>query len=233
MMAHKWKDILGKRDMKNKALVNVILDKSGSMSMDTDNVIGAFNSFFDEFKKDSNVDYKVTLTLFDTQVYIPYSNKPIGEMPKLDRRVYDPSGMTALYDAIGKTITEIGEADKDTKVFVIILTDGQENSSIEYRKETIKSLIEQKDALPNWTFTFLGTGIDAWAAGGSIGIGIDNTASWAGGVTVSGATRNLVRSVSYYANVSMDTFTTEKNAYFKGTTDLSDGDAWQVDKENK
>jgi hypothetical protein len=42
---------------KQRVLVNVILDKSGSMSTKVQDVIGGFNLYLDELAKESAVDY--------------------------------------------------------------------------------------------------------------------------------------------------------------------------------
>jgi len=218
---------------KNEVLINVILDKSGSMYDDQIDTINSFNSFFNEFKTEDGIDYKATLTLFDTNVTTLFQNVPVKDIPKLDTTNYCPDGMTALYDAVGRTIKNVGEPAQDTRVFMLIITDGQENSSLEWSREGIKKLIEEKTELPNWTFTFLGTGIDAWAGGGSLGVGYGNIATWNGGNTVSGMACNLARSVKYYSGITLDSFVAEKSSYFKGATNLSNADTWQADTEDK
>ena len=61
-------------------------------------------------------------------------------------------------------------------VFAII-TDGKENSSREYNKAGIKSLIEKKQQ-EGWDFVFLGANIDAISEAGSIGISRDNVVKY-------------------------------------------------------
>jgi hypothetical protein len=51
---------------KQRVLVNVILDKSGSMSTKVQDVIGGFNLYLDELAKEPAVDYGFSLTLFDS-----------------------------------------------------------------------------------------------------------------------------------------------------------------------
>ncbi len=139
-----------------------ILDRSGSMESCIDDTIGGFNAFVRE-----QVPFGGTLTLvlFDHEYTPVYTAKPIGDVEPLTRETFTPRGSTALLDAIGKTI-------KDTTSnipTVVILTDGQENSSHTYTKAHIKDLIEgrQRDG---WTFVYLGANQDAFAEAGSIGI---------------------------------------------------------------
>jgi hypothetical protein len=88
-----------------------------------------------------------------------------------------PRGMTALLDAVGKTINTVESgAQPDEKILVLIITDGYENHSKEYNYEQIKKMISDKDALDNWTFVFLGATADAWNQGSSFGISASNVA---------------------------------------------------------
>jgi len=85
---------------KQHVLVNVILDKSGSMSTKVQDVIGGFNLYLDELAKERAVDYGFSLTLFDTAVLMKYKAVPLAKVAKLDDTTYCPSGNTALFDAI-------------------------------------------------------------------------------------------------------------------------------------
>ena len=84
---------------------------------------------------------------------------------------YNPSGWTALYDAIGEVIKDLeGRVGKDEKVVIAILTDGKENSSTEYSKEVIFEKISHWEKWHPWTFIYLGANQDAFEEGGSMGI---------------------------------------------------------------
>lgn len=103
---------------------------------------------------------------------------PVLPMPRTHSSlVYRPYGSTALYDAIGKTVNELErEAKKSDKVLVVIHTDGYENSSREFTSAQIHAMIERLDTDDsNWTFVFLGSGLDAQTAGVDIGIRLANT----------------------------------------------------------
>lgn len=89
---------------KQRVLVNLILDKSGSMSTKVQDVIGGFNLYIAELAKEPAVDYGFSLTLFDTSVAMKYSAVPLAQVAKLDSSTYRPSGNTALLDAIGNTV---------------------------------------------------------------------------------------------------------------------------------
>jgi hypothetical protein len=86
-----------------KTHIICILDRSGSMG----SIIGASISGFNEFLgKQKALPDKATITvaLFDDQYNILYDNIDIKNAEKLTTSTWVPRGMTALYDAIGKTI---------------------------------------------------------------------------------------------------------------------------------
>jgi uncharacterized protein YegL len=158
---------------KQRVLVNVILDKSGSMSTKVQDVIGGFNLYLDELAKEPAVDYGFSLTLFDTVVEMKHKAVPLAKVAKLDETTYRPSGNTALLDAIGNTVQTVS-TDGFDKTITVIMTDGEENSSREWTMAAIRELIRNKEAAGNWTFVFLGANLDAFAQGASLGVPVAN-----------------------------------------------------------
>jgi uncharacterized protein YegL len=111
-----------------------ILDRSGSMGTMAKEAIGGFNAFLEEQKKLPG-EAKLTLALFDHQYSLVCNGKDIKDVEPLDDKTYVPRGTTALLDAIGRTIDDVGsrlsattEAERPSKILVAILTDGQENA---------------------------------------------------------------------------------------------------------
>jgi hypothetical protein len=78
-------------------------------------------------------------------------------------------------DAIGKTINSLEKKIKNNKVLFVITTDGLENASREYNKETIKKLIQKHN---NWEFIYIGANIDSYGEASQIGIKSSNTANY-------------------------------------------------------
>ncbi|MFY9673500.1 MAG: hypothetical protein WCB53_01220 [Terriglobales bacterium] len=154
---------------KQRVLVNVILDKSGSMATKVQDVIGGFNLYIDELAKERAVEYGLTLTLFDTAVAMKYRCAPLTDVAKLDQSSYKPNGNTALFDAIGNTVQTVN-TDGFDKVITVIMTDGEENSSREWTLPGIRDVIRAKEKEGNWTFVFLGANLDAFAQGKSLGV---------------------------------------------------------------
>jgi len=149
------------------------------MASKTNDVIEGFNAYVTGLGKEDQVNYRFSLTLFDTQVAYRHVAIPLPEVKKLDTKSYQPGGNTALNDAIGITVRKV-EADqpKVDKVVTVIMTDGEENSSREWTHDAVKGLIEQKEKEGNWTFVFLGAGLDAWHQGRSYGVQAANVARY-------------------------------------------------------
>jgi len=93
--------------------------------------------------------------------------------------------MTALLDAVGKTISHISKRHKfapdseiPSKTLVVIITDGYENSSREYSNKQIKRMIEKQKKEHEWEFLFLGANIDAVETAKSYGINEDRAVTY-------------------------------------------------------
>ena len=186
-----------------KTHIICILDRSGSMG----SIIGASISGFNEFLgKQKALPDKATITvvLFDDQYEILYDNVDIKNAELLNGEVWKPRGMTALYDAIGKTInTEKAKLKKlsveaPSKVLVCIVTDGFENASEEYKGEEgrkrIISIIRECEK-EDWNFLYLAANQDAFAVGAGFGISHGNTINYSAtpqGVHHMSATLNSV-----------------------------------------
>jgi hypothetical protein len=158
--------------------ISVILDRTGSMETIRDDTIRGFNTFL---KEQNSQPGQATLTLVQFDSQDPYEVihrfKPIGEVPELTRETYVPRASTPLLDAIGrgindldKSISELKEEDRPSKVVFVVLTDGQENSSREFSKDQIEKMVKEKTEKNDWQFVFLSA--DLAAIGDAISIGI-------------------------------------------------------------
>jgi uncharacterized protein YegL len=164
----------------SKTSITFLLDKSGSMEAIRDDTIGALNAYLAELKRDS-AGIQLSLVLFDSiSVEKIYVNRPLAEVPPLDRKVYVPHGCTPLIDAAYKGIKAVEKAtegDADTKVVICIQTDGQENASREHTWEELNAIIKEKTAA-GWQFNFMGASIDAYQQASRMGIGVGQTMSY-------------------------------------------------------
>ena len=154
----------------------LIVDESGSMSVIERQALAGINETLSTIKKMQHIhkdlDQRVTLLTFDSaRTNFIYDNVSGWKIHQLRPQDYNPGGCTPLYDAIGRGISRINAQVSDgDSVLVTIITDGEENSSTEYRLYMIKNLIE-KLKTQNWTFTFIGTdNLDVEGMAGEMGI---------------------------------------------------------------
>ena len=88
----------------NRVLIAVLLDRSGSMSSIKTDTEGGFAAFIDK-QRGLDRDVRVTLAQFDTEYDVVYTERALAEVPPL---VLDPRGATALYDAVGRLVSDVG-----------------------------------------------------------------------------------------------------------------------------
>lgn len=160
--------------MKTNDVVEIvaIIDQSGSMGRVRDDAIGGFNNFLAN-QQALGDNARLTLVLFDDNYVVPVENTPIRDVKPLDNATYNPLGWTAMNDAIGRALTSL-EAKNPAKAIITILTDGLENASTEYTAAQVKEKIKAAEDR-GWEVIFLAANIDAFAAGGSLGISRGNT----------------------------------------------------------
>ena len=155
------------------SLIAVLVDRSGSMAQCRDDMEGGLNTFV-ESQAGEPGDAEITLAQFDTKYELVWPLCPINDAPKY---TLVPRGCTARLDAMGRFITEVGEelakrdeADRPGRVIVCIVTDGYENSSVDWTRGRVKELVEQQARQWGWEFVFLGADMDAVQEGATVGI---------------------------------------------------------------
>ena len=169
----------------NFTSINVIIDQSGSMAGLTTDTIGGFNTFLAEQKAVPG-DAVFTLCLFSSDYRLVHDCIALASVPDLNDKTYRPGGGTALLDAIGTTIDEVGkklgampEDDRPSKVIFLIITDGEENASLRYKEPgRVRDMITHQREKYNWEFVFMGANIDAITAGTNLGISMNNTMNY-------------------------------------------------------
>ena len=154
-----------------KTIYHIIVDKSGSMCDCIDQTINGFNEQINKIKE-LEIEFPeqlmtIGLTTFNTDVEHNYFMQPVETAYKMNNENYIPNGSTAMLDAMGHTmrklsgLQESSNAEMPTTVVMIILTDGYENASREYTLKNVKQMIETREAMGTWTFSFLGATLDA------------------------------------------------------------------------
>lgn len=145
--------------MKNK--ITLILDASSSMSHVRSKTIELANSLIEKMKTESEAHKQrteFTLVTFDTNVRIGrFKDINIKRVNILNKDDYIPSGMTALYDAIGQTIdnykSDQDYEDEDCSFVIIAITDGLENASRKYDEHKLRNLIKTVNKTERFTIT--------------------------------------------------------------------------------
>ncbi len=164
-----------------KTMICLILDRSGSMAGREKDVIGGVNTFLDEQKK-LPPPASVAFVRFDTNAIERFRPMaPLKKAEPLTATDYVPSGGTPLLDAVGQTIVALDadwKAEKPDQAIVVIVTDGQENASHEYKKAQIKDMITSREASGKWMFVYLAANVDAFDEAGAIGVLAANTAGY-------------------------------------------------------
>jgi hypothetical protein len=149
--------------------IAIILDRTGSMESIRDDTIGGFNAFLNMQKAELG-SATLTLVQFDSQdpYEIVHRFKPLAHVPELTRETFVPRAATPLLDAIGrgindleKSLIDLAEDERPSRVVMVIITDGQENSSREFHKDQISKMIKEKQETSAWQFVFLSADLDA------------------------------------------------------------------------
>ncbi len=182
-----------------------ILDRSGSMEPLTDDVIGGFNSFISEQKKLKG-KIKLTTILFDNVYETLHDGINIEDVNPISKKEYNTRGCTALLDAVGQAINTMdAHAKKKDRVLFVINTDGYENASREYTNKQIKELVENHEKKNSWKFIYIGANVDAFAAGGDLGIKMtaNYTSTSVGTASVYCMLNNVVSNYSNNASYSI------------------------------
>jgi hypothetical protein len=207
----------------NYTHISVILDRTGSMESVRDDIIGGFNAFLNAQKADPGLA-SLTLVQFDSQdpYEVVHQFKLLAEVPELTRETFVPRASTPLLDAIGrgindleKNLADIIENERPSRVIMVIITDGQENASREFRKDQIEKMIKEKQEKAAWQFVFLSA--DLAAIGDALATGMRPSAVMAhdkDGHGTSAAWAALSRSISDYRRGNKEdvSFTDEDRA---------------------
>lgn len=152
--------------------VLLVTDMSGSMRPLAEDVRGGFNAYLDGLRADGG-DYRITAVLFDDQYDVLCADAALADAPSLDSGNYQPRGMTALLDAVGRTITALEARNPvlpdGDRVLLVVQTDGAENHSREYRWDTVAEMIREREKTGRWSCIYLGAHADAWAQASRMG----------------------------------------------------------------
>ena len=163
--------------------IAIVLDRSGSMESCKESIVAGLNEFIRR-QKELPGEATVKLAQFDDR-YETVFDLPLQDCPELAQDTYVPRGSTALLDAQGRTIDELGrelaafpEPERPSRVIVVTLTDGMENSSTHYSLERIGAMIREQRYKYSWEFVFLGANQDAVATASAMSIPMPSAMSY-------------------------------------------------------
>lgn len=210
-----------KKSAKNKTIVALILDRSGSMSYVVPATVAGFNEQVKTIKANAaKTDTKVCLALFNGLVTTPLWLKSPDELSELHTSDYVPMGSTAMYDGIGSVIDRLIRDvtdDDNTSYLVVLLTDGQENASTHYTAAQINERVNKLQASGRWSFAVVGANINLADLSVITGIPTSNMRSYVpDSVGTARAMRGVAEGVASYMTMR-ETGAQSSNNVFAGT----------------
>jgi len=144
-----------------KTYVGIARDHSGSMSGLRKEAKEDFNQLIDSLKQASNeekIDTIVNSVTFGihSSVQREAFNSSLNAVDKLTD--YKADGQTPLWDAVGELIDMMSLVpdinESGVSFLVMVITDGQENSSIRWSANSLMKKIKELQSTDKWTFTF-------------------------------------------------------------------------------
>jgi Mg-chelatase subunit ChlD len=166
--------------MAQKVHVGIVLDRSGSMEDCREDAIGAVNSYLRQVKNDKELEGRVSLIIFDSHgIDVIRDRVSIAGCADLGAGEYQPRAQTPLLDAVGHGVALLDKhKEAGERCILAVMTDGLENASREYTKETIKALLDRKQKEDGWLVLYLGAGHDAWSQARDMGLHAGNVAAF-------------------------------------------------------
>ena len=156
--------------MQDYTMLNILLDRSHSMQLKKEDTIKGVNQLIKEQQQQQGrCSFQLVQFSKPSDWYETYVIEDIKDVPPLTRETYNPMGTsTALIDSAVKMIDVLGKnlaytqpSERPARVMVVIVTDGEENSSVKFKKADLNGRIKHQTEKYNWQFLFLGTNQDA------------------------------------------------------------------------
>lgn len=166
--------------MKTKIYNLIILDESGSMQAIRSAAVSGVNETLQSIRqaqlKHPEQEHFVTLVTFkglpaELSLNTIMDCIPVENAKEIEDTDYVPDSCTPLFDAMGFSLNNLAAVvQRDDKVLVTIITDGYENSSVEWADEsaikTLVTLLKNK----GWVFAYIGANQDVHKVASSMSI---------------------------------------------------------------
>jgi uncharacterized protein YegL len=151
---------------KGRTYVALVLDQSGSMFSVKRSTVSGYNEQIQVILSEStkHTETFASLITFNGLVRESFFNQPSETLKEMNESEYNPSGATAMYDAIGYAITRLIATtdinDEYNSYLIIVLTDGEENASKSWNASSLGEQISSLENTNRWTFTIIGANQD-------------------------------------------------------------------------
>lgn len=186
----------------------ILIDGSGSMQSRWAEAVASVNGYARGVKTADGA--KTALAIFNNVNDFKVVREPTDAREWSDWHGHEPIGGTPLYDAVAKLIVYANNIN-DPKTVLIIITDGEENASQLYNKDTVKALLDTCRAR-GWEVQFLGVDFDNFAQAQSVGNKRGSTISTVQGQYVNTMGMMAAKSQNYAATgASMDWMESERD----------------------
>lgn len=156
----------------------------------------------------------VTLIQFNTGIETIFEDQPLEDIEELNNTTFQPRGGTALFDGIGEAVVSLRERrkkelrDRDTNsAFIMVLTDGEENSSMKFDQKKLKGLVKRTNKKKNWEIAFLGASEESVMQAQAVGFSANQTvfyeASVSGMNTAAKGMGNMLKARAMYRSAGV------------------------------
>lgn len=148
-----------------------LIDSSGSMEPRINMVVSSVNEFLQD-QKDVKEECKVSFYTFSRVLNTVFENRDIISVPFLKKEDYKPYGTTALWDSMALVLKKI-LPEENSKNILIVVTDGEENSSLHYNPLLLKTELSRLEH--RLEIVYIGSNQDAVLNGKNIGGCMDSS----------------------------------------------------------
>ena len=147
-----------------------------------DDIVDGFNRLLAQQRTQPGEVF-VTLAQFDSEdpFELLIDAVPLREVTDMERTWFQPRGSTPLFDGIGRLVSHIDSSpmgqNDDIDHVVVIVTDGQENSSTEFNRKQVFDIIE-RTGNDGWVFIYLGSEPQSYTDAESFAVSHANARHW-------------------------------------------------------
>jgi hypothetical protein len=226
---------VAKGQLNKRLLVGIVLDRSSSMESIKKETISGTNEQFSALRdSDDAANTSVAFFSFNHEVTPVFKNDdgtpklvPCSALEDITDGDYFPSGMTAMYDAVGDAIDFFTkEAKKVDDVLIVVISDGAENKSRRFTSEQISGQVKELQN-SGWNFTYIGANQDLSLVQAQLGFHEGNILSFeSSSVGTAGMSHTVSNAITNY------TTTRSQHIATGGTTRCSTQNLYNIDSNS-